>query len=105
MLNSSTATCLIVYVRRHPSALATALLVFLAAAAGTWVIPSDAGSTSEWLRGHLVGGRGRRLCLEREVEILEQHLRPVVDSALGHLYPVAHQVHGHEITFEQLQQV
>src|SRR5437870_2112513 len=81
------------WVCRNRSALAAALLVFLAAAAGTWVIAPDAGSPPRWLRECMAGGRRRRFGIERQVEILEQRLRPVVDSALGHLCPVAHQVH------------
>src|ERR1022692_3559081 len=86
----------------HPSTLAAALLVFLAAAAGAGVITANLRLAGGRMRGHGAGGRGR-LGIERQPEMLKDRLAPVENPALAHLTPVTHDVHRHEIMLDEVQ--
>src|SRR5258708_38407323 len=58
-LMASAASLTFASVLASTSALSAALLVFLAAAAGAWVVAANLRLTDERLRGLVTGGRGR----------------------------------------------
>src|ERR1035437_9772811 len=92
------------HLRCHPSTLAAAPLVFLAAAAGAGFVTTNLRLAGDRMPERGNSGRGW-LGIEWQAEKLKNRLAPVVYPALQHFRPLAHGVHRHEITLNEIQQV
>src|ERR1035437_3408149 len=105
---SATRSCVLNHEVRqlhcHRSTRTAVLFEFLTTAAGAGVVTTNLRLAGGRMRERGTSGRGW-LGIERQAEILKHRLAPVVYPALEHFRPLAHGVHRHEITLNEVQQV